>query len=203
MKRFYPLSIYLLPIILLLIIVALVRGSNDYSKSGKEQLQKAEKPVIGKYDLPSPNEPEKEKKPEESFQSRIPVYPNSAKVKLQEDSDVTEAAFYTTTDSMDTVKDWYYESLKSVGKVSLIDIKSREGLRVVTFSFSDPPKELVEIKERYKGAKDLLITITTFDFYTRHQPRPLEPSSPKEQESKNNKGDEKGKAKNVPGDTDD
>ena len=109
------------------------------------------------------------------FNSRIPVYPNSRKCMLKDGAEVTEAAYYSSTDPISTIKDWYFENLQKDGlKVNLIDVTNKDGFRTITMSMPDPPKELVEIKDRFMGTKDVLITITTVDFYTRNQPVPID-----------------------------
>jgi len=164
----YPLSLYLLPFILLLIIIVFIRSSGD---SG---VKKVEKPAIDEKKASDVIKNEEKTESGLPFESRIPIYPNSEKVALQEGADVKEAAFFATTDPIDMVKDWYVDKLGGYNKVNLIDIVNKDKLRVITVSLPDPPKELVEIKEKFKGAKDLLITITTVSFYTRNQPRPIE-----------------------------
>ncbi len=109
------------------------------------------------------------------IRGRIPIYPNSEKLAIDKDAVVDQVVFYSTTDSIDDVKDWYIEYLGGLTKVNMIDILGKDDLRKITISMPDEPKELVEIKERFKGAKDLMITITTIDFYTRTQPRSYEP----------------------------
>lgn len=162
----YPLSLYLLPFILLLIIIVFIKSSSDIG-IGK-------KPLLKEYKPSEAEKAEEKEKSELPFESRIPIYPNSEKAALEKGAKVSEAAFFTTTDPIDTVKEWYVNKLGGYNKINLIDVVTKDGLRVITISLPDPPKELVEIKERFKGARDLLITITTVSFYTRNQPRPLD-----------------------------
>lgn len=174
--RKYPLLTYLFPIILLLVAVALLRGSSEI---------KEEKPIAAEAEKEKPefvilttsdtNTDDGETQTEKKIQSRIPSYPNSKKAALDNAIDVNQAVFYSTDDPIDVVKDWYIEYLGGFTKVNMIDILDKNGLRKITISMPDPPKELVEIKERFKGAKGLMITITTIDFYTRTQPRTYEP----------------------------
>jgi hypothetical protein len=189
MKK-YPIYLYALPFAILLVVIVFIYGSNDMSKTGKNTLPRGNSSSKGKGET-SESQNGGETTSEKQFQNRIPVYPNSTKAKLQENADVAEASFYVTTDPIEKVKEWYLKSLGGTEKVNLIDIFNREGLRVITMYLPDPPKDLVEIKERYKGAKDILITITNLEFYTRNQPRPYEPSK-KETDSTEKKGDEKG-----------
>lgn len=169
----YPLSLYLLPFILLLIIVLFIQSSGDMGIGKALKWAGKEKPAISAYKQSDGSNKDETESPL-PFESRIPVYPNSEKAALREGEDVKEAAFFTTTDSIDDVKKWYLEKLGGFEKVNLIDIVNKDDLRVITISMPDPPKELVEIRERFKGAKDLLITITTIEFYTRNQPRPMD-----------------------------
>ncbi len=174
--RKYPLLTYLFPIILLLVAVALLRGSSEIKEekpiAAETEKEKPEFVILTSTDNDSE---EGETQSEKKIQSRIPVYPNSQKAALGDDIDVTQAVFYTTDDPIDVVKDWYIEYLGGLTKVNMIDILDKKELRKITISMPDSPKELVEIKERFRGAKGLMITITTIDFYIRTQPRLYEP----------------------------
>lgn len=172
--RKYPLLIYLFPIILLLVVVVLMRGSSDIKEEKPNTVEK-EKPELVTLAVTDNESDEGESETEKKIQSRIPVYPNSQKAVLDNDIDVTQAAFYTTDDPIDVVKDWYIEYLGGPTKANMIDILDKNDFRKITISMPDAPKELVEIKEQFEGAKVLLITITTIEFYTRTQPRPYEP----------------------------
>ena len=192
MKK-YSFLIYLVPFLLLLLLVLTFQGSTD--KHAIKMSQPPEKPEISPYTLKDnvsdPVDSESPKEPEMTFTSRIPVYPNSQKMAVDESRDSREAVFYSTTDSMDDVKNWYIEAMGGLTKVNMIDVVDNEGFRTVTVSLPDPPKEIVEIKERFKGAQGLLITITTLEFYTRNQPRPYLPSDDSEinEEDKSKSGD--------------
>jgi len=172
--RKYPLLTYLFPIILLLVAVALMRGSSEI-KEEKPIAAEKEKPEFVILTSTEKDSEEGESQSEKKIQSRIPAYPNSQKAVLESGIDMTQAVFYSTDDPIDVVKNWYIEYLGGLTKVNMIDILDKNGLRKITISMSDPPKELVEIRERFKGAKGLMITITTIGFYTRTQPRKYEP----------------------------
>ncbi|MCD6217418.1 hypothetical protein J7L05_06120 [bacterium] len=172
--RKYPLLTYLFPIILLLVAVALMRGSSEI-KEEKPIAAEKEKPELVTLTSTDNDSEEGESQSEKKIQSRIPAYPNSQKAVLESGIDMTQAVFYSTDDPIDVVKNWYIEYLGGLTKVNMIDILDKNGLRKITISMSDPPKELVEIRERFKGAKGLMITITTIGFYTRTQPRKYEP----------------------------
>ena len=181
-----PLVTYLIPIIVLIGLVFLFKGSSDTSKKtesspGKpdsvEKLLTDDKTTDkeltnGESDLESTGM-------NKEIQGRIPVYPNSQKAVLEEGMDITGASFYSSTDSADVVKEWYLEVLGGLMKVNMIDISDKNGKRTITLSLPDPPNELVEIQEGYMGTGDLLITITTVGFYTRNQPREYIPPDEK------------------------
>lgn len=187
MKRF-PLSVFLIPLVLLVVLALIIH----YGAKPRKFTQKpSETPQI------SANSGQNGEKPNGTtqglpFNSRIPVYPDSQKCMLKDGAEVTEAAFFSSTDPVSTIKDWYIQNLEKDGlKVNLIDVIDKDGFRTVTISMPDPPKELVEIKERYMGTKDVMITITTVDFYTRNQPvpidinklKPVEKEKPKSEDS--------------------
>jgi hypothetical protein len=172
--RKFPLLTYLFPIILLLVAVALMRGSSDIKEDKPNAAEKEKTELVTLTSTDSDSE-EGESQTAKKIQSRIPAYPNSKKAALDNGIDVTQAVFYSTDDPIDVVKDWYVEYMGGFTKVNMIDILDKNGLRKITISMPDPPKELVEIKERFKGAKGLMITITTIGFYTRTQPRTYEP----------------------------
>jgi hypothetical protein len=187
----YPLSLYLLPFILLLIVIVFIKGGSDLI-SGKNRggATNDKKTVTNENKSPDTSNGESGTGSQLPFESRIPVYPGAEKIALLEEGvDVKESAFFTTTDPIDSVRDWYIEKLGGFEKINMIDIVNKDELRVITISLPDPPKELVEIKEKFKGAKDLLITITTVSFYTRNQPRPYEPEKEEGKESSGEKGD--------------
>ena len=185
-----PILTYLFPLILLIVVVLLLKGGFEQEKvevERTEPVEKVEKPVLvvnaPSEDNSEDNSESGESKSETKIQSRIPIYPNSKKIALGEGVDINEATFHSTTDSIDDVKDWYIEYLGGLTKVNMIDIVGIDELRKVTLSMPDDPNELVEIKPQFKGSKDLIITITTIDFYTRAQPRSYEPKEGETPES--------------------
>jgi hypothetical protein len=170
MKKF-PLSVFLIPLVMLVVLALIIHYS---TKPKKIPLKPAENTPI------SANSGQNGKISDNStqglpFDSRVPIYPNSQKCMLKDGAEVTEAAYYSSTDPVGTIKDWYMENLQKDGiKVNLIDVTNKDGFRTITISMPDPPKELVEIKERFMSTKDVLITITTVDFYTQNLPVPID-----------------------------
>lgn len=170
MKRF-PISVFLIPIVLLVVLALILQYGSKSQKIPQKTSEMPKNSANSDQKSKESNSPTQDLK----FDSRIPVYPNSRKCMLKDGAEVTEAAYYSSTDPVGTIKDWYFENLQKDGfKVNLIDVTSNDGLRTITMSMPDPPKELVEIKDRFMGTKDVLITITTVDFYTRNQPVPID-----------------------------
>ena len=185
-----PLITYLIPIIILVGLIFLFKGNSNISKETDSVSNKPD--VIEKTSI---DEKTQEKKPESDKSdpetsvmdgenhSRISIYPNAQKAVLEEEIESAGASFYTSVDTVDAVKEWYLESMGGLMKVNMIDITSKDGKRTVTLSLPDPPNELIEIKENYLGTSQLLITITTVDFYTRNQPREYHPPDEKDGET--------------------
>ena len=174
MKKRMPIGIFLIPIILVLVLVAVFQGNEKFSSDPDSTPAPDEKPELSKYNVPGIRSDGSSSAPELSFDSRIPVYPNSKKLALKGGSDVTEAAFFGTSDSLDAVKQWYFNYLSTLDfKPAVVDI-TMDGVRTVTISMPDYPKELVELKKMPDESGRVMITITTLEFYTRNQPRPVD-----------------------------
>lgn len=170
MKKF-PISAFMIPLVLLVVLALILQYSSKPKIMPQKPVDMTQSSAISDQNGNESNSPSKDLK----FDSRIPVYPNSRKCMLKDGAEVTEAAYYSSTDPVGTIKDWYFDNLQKDGlKVNLIDVTNKDGLRTITMSMPDPPKELVEIKDRFMGTKDVLITITTVDFYTRNQPVPID-----------------------------
>ena len=186
--RKFPIIIYLFPFLLLLIVVALLQGHSNLSENGKKSNKKPQE-IDNPDELTFPSiivdMTNDGSQTESRVLSRIPIYPNSHKLALDKDMDVNQAVFYSTSDPIDEVKNWYIESLGGLTKVNMIDIQGTDDLRKVTVSMPDEPRELVEIKEHFKGSKELMITITTIEFYTRSQPKAYKPEASDDSKSSN------------------